>query len=74
MTEKKANLGDYVDRGIALYEIADLSSVWVLFDVSNTAIKTGSGSSDSKLLEGQKVDNVLPDTPVNTTPDSTSQE
>lgn len=33
VTEKKANLGDYVDRGIALYEIADLSSVWVLFDV-----------------------------------------
>ncbi len=30
---KKVELGDYVDRGMPLYEIADLSRVWVLFDV-----------------------------------------
>ncbi|MBC9795925.1 efflux RND transporter periplasmic adaptor subunit [Sinomicrobium weinanense] len=33
VTEKKAELGDYVERGTPLYEIADLSGVWVLFDV-----------------------------------------
>jgi membrane fusion protein, copper/silver efflux system len=27
------NQGDYVERGMAIYEIADLSRVWVLFDV-----------------------------------------
>ena len=31
--KKKVNLGDYVMRGMALYEVADLSRVWVLFDV-----------------------------------------
>lgn len=30
---KKVNLGDYVRKGEPLYEIADLSKVWVLFDV-----------------------------------------
>ncbi|WP_370090002.1 efflux RND transporter periplasmic adaptor subunit [Ekhidna sp.] len=30
---KKVNLGDYVNRGQILYEIANLSRVWVLFDV-----------------------------------------
>lgn len=33
VTEKKVNTGDYVRRGQAIYEIADLSKVWVLFDV-----------------------------------------
>jgi Cu(I)/Ag(I) efflux system membrane fusion protein len=33
VTEKKVNTGDYVNRGQAIYEIADLSRVWVLFDV-----------------------------------------
>lgn len=33
VTEKKVNTGDYVGRGQAIYEIADLSRVWVLFDV-----------------------------------------
>lgn len=33
VTEKKVNPGDYVRRGQAIYEIADLSTVWVLFDV-----------------------------------------
>lgn len=30
--EKKVNLGDYVQRGSPIYEIADLSSVWVQFE------------------------------------------
>jgi membrane fusion protein, copper/silver efflux system len=33
VVEKKVNRGDYVRTGEALYEIADLSRVWVLFDL-----------------------------------------
>ena len=33
VTKKMVNLGDYIQRGTAIYEIADLSKVWVLFDV-----------------------------------------
>lgn len=33
VTQKKVNPGDYVRKGQAIYEIADLSTVWVLFDV-----------------------------------------
>lgn len=33
VTEKKVNLGDYVMKGMAIYEIANLNSVWILFDV-----------------------------------------
>ena len=33
VTEKLVDLGDYVERGMPLYEIADLSTVWVLFDL-----------------------------------------
>ena len=33
VTAKKVELGDYVERGKPLYEIADLSSLWLLFDV-----------------------------------------
>ncbi|WP_340111665.1 efflux RND transporter periplasmic adaptor subunit [Maribellus mangrovi] len=33
VTQKKVNTGDYVKRGQAIYEVADLSKVWVLFDV-----------------------------------------
>jgi Cu(I)/Ag(I) efflux system membrane fusion protein len=33
VTAKKVELGDYVGRGMPIYEIADLSSLWVLFDV-----------------------------------------
>ncbi|HCS19618.1 MAG TPA: efflux RND transporter periplasmic adaptor subunit [Bacteroidetes bacterium] len=33
VTQKMVNLGDYIQRGTAIYEIADLSKVWVLFDV-----------------------------------------
>lgn len=38
VTAKKVALGDYVERGMPLYEIADLSSVWVLFDVYESDI------------------------------------
>ncbi|HEY5691950.1 MAG TPA: efflux RND transporter periplasmic adaptor subunit [Cyclobacteriaceae bacterium] len=31
--ERRANVGDYVMRGAPIYDVADLSSVWVLFDV-----------------------------------------
>ena len=33
VTAKKVDLGDYVSRGMPIYEIADLSSLWVLFDI-----------------------------------------
>jgi Cu(I)/Ag(I) efflux system membrane fusion protein len=33
VTSKMINPGDYVRKGEAIYEIADLSKVWVLFDV-----------------------------------------
>jgi len=33
ITARKVDLGDYVNRGMPIYEIADLSSLWVLFDV-----------------------------------------
>lgn len=33
VTEKMVELGDYVERGTPIYEIADLSQVWVLFDI-----------------------------------------
>nr|WP_321356944.1 efflux RND transporter periplasmic adaptor subunit [uncultured Draconibacterium sp.] len=33
VTQKKVNTGDYVRRGQTIYEIADLSRIWVLFDV-----------------------------------------
>ena len=38
VTAKKVELGDYVERGMPLYEIADLSSVWILFDVYESDI------------------------------------
>lgn len=33
VTEKMVNVGDYVQRGAPIYKIANLSQVWVLFDV-----------------------------------------
>lgn len=32
VTTKKVNVGDYVSQGTGLYDIANLSRVWVLFD------------------------------------------
>ncbi len=36
VTEKLANLGDHLQQGQAIYEVADLSRVWVLFDIYET--------------------------------------
>jgi len=33
VTEKMVNVGDYVNRGQTIYQIANLNRVWVLFDV-----------------------------------------
>ena len=33
VTEKMVNLGDYVNKGMPIYKIANLSTVWILFDV-----------------------------------------
>ena len=33
VVEKKVNTGDYVSRGQSLYDIADLSRIWVLLDL-----------------------------------------
>lgn len=38
VTEKLVNLGDYVKRGQTIYQIANLSTVWVLFDVYESDI------------------------------------
>ncbi len=44
ITEKKINIGDYVSRGEVLFEVADLSSLWITFDTYETDLqflKTG---------------------------------
>lgn len=33
VTEKLVEVGDYVERGMPLYQIADLSKMWILFDL-----------------------------------------
>jgi Cu(I)/Ag(I) efflux system membrane fusion protein len=38
VTKKMVNLGDYIARGETIYEIADLSRVWVMFEVYETDI------------------------------------
>lgn len=48
VTAKKINLGDYVRKGETVYEIADLSKVWVLFDVYE--------SDMSWIKKGNKID------------------
>ena len=37
--QKQVNTGDYIRKGEAIYEIADLSGVWVLFDVYESDIQ-----------------------------------
>lgn len=44
VTNKKVQLGDYIQRGSLLFEVANLSQVWVLFDIYEsdlTWVKTG---------------------------------
>lgn len=48
VTSKMINLGDYVRKGETIYKIADLSKVWVLFDVYESDI--------SWIKKGDKVD------------------
>jgi Cu(I)/Ag(I) efflux system membrane fusion protein len=36
VTNKSVNVGDYISQGAPLYEIADLSHVWALFDAYET--------------------------------------
>jgi Cu(I)/Ag(I) efflux system membrane fusion protein len=38
VTKKMVNRGDYISRGQTIYQIADLSTVWVLFDVYESDI------------------------------------
>jgi Cu(I)/Ag(I) efflux system membrane fusion protein len=38
VTVKKVNPGDYIVKGETIYEIADLSKVWILFDVYESDI------------------------------------
>ncbi|HET8885652.1 MAG TPA: efflux RND transporter periplasmic adaptor subunit [Salinimicrobium sp.] len=33
VTEKLVEVGDYIERGMPIYQIADLSNVWVVFDL-----------------------------------------
>ena len=55
---KKVNQGDYVQQGAALFEVADLSSVWILFDAYESDlpwIKNGNSVSFTmQSLPGQK--------------------
>lgn len=48
VTKKFVNKGDYVSQGSVLYEISDLSSVWVLFDAYESDL--------SFLKKGDKID------------------
>jgi membrane fusion protein, copper/silver efflux system len=54
---KNVNLGDYVDRGKSLYEIADLSRVWILLDlyeIDMPWVKVGDGVAiRARSLPGQ---------------------
>lgn len=36
VTSKKVNTGDHVSQGTVLYEVADLSTVWLMFDAYET--------------------------------------
>jgi Cu(I)/Ag(I) efflux system membrane fusion protein len=55
VTKKLVNLGDYINLGQPLYEIADLSKVWVLFDVYEGEI--------AWLKKGDKVNYSVPSLP-----------
>lgn len=48
VTEKLVELGDYVDRGAPIYQIANLKELWVLFDVYEGTM--------SWIAEGSKVE------------------
>lgn len=58
VTEKMVDLGDYVERGMPIYEISDLSKVWVLFDLYEGAL--------SWVREGSKVEYTINSLPGET--------
>lgn len=58
VTEKLVNVGDYVERGAPIYQIADLSKVWVLFDVYENNM--------SWIQEGSKVEFTIASIPGET--------
>ena len=55
VTSKMINTGGYVRRGEAIYEIADLSKIWLLFDVYE--------SDMSWIKKGDKVEFLIPSLP-----------
>lgn len=61
--EKRVNLGDYVQRGAPVYEIADLSSVWIQFEVYESDlpwVKVGDNISYSlSSLPGEKFEGIV---------------
>lgn len=46
VTKKMVELGDYVERGMPIYEISDLSKVWVLFDLYESELAWVKEGSD----------------------------
>lgn len=55
VTKKMVSLGDYLKLGQPIYEIADLSSVWVLFDVYESDINW--------VKKGDKITYTIPSLP-----------
>lgn len=56
--ERRVSVGDYVMRGAPIYDVADLSSVWVLFDVYESDMQWIKKNSDIEFtvqsLPGEK--------------------
>ena len=46
VSERRVNVGDYVMRGTPIYDVVNLSSVWVLFDVYETDMQWVSKNSE----------------------------
>lgn len=53
--EKQVKRGDYIQKGAALFKIADLSTVWIFFDIYETDLKW--------IEEGDKVTFTIPALP-----------
>ncbi|PTB96628.1 efflux RND transporter periplasmic adaptor subunit [Marivirga lumbricoides] len=63
VTNKMVELGDYVESGVPIYEISDLSKLWVLFDVYESElgwIKEGSEVTYTvKSLPGRSFNGII---------------
>jgi membrane fusion protein, copper/silver efflux system len=57
VTSKRVNVGDYVSQGTVLFEIADLSRVWIMFDAYESDLQF--------LRKGEKVNFTLQSLPGN---------